>query len=112
MVSDSSCAAGGISGGPRDYRPMVPPVSTVSIPRGGRVYLSGLPLPGWAGSGDSVSVALVSPFQGSPRLMKVGQTMRIGASLPTEFMDGVIDDVQIWAEALDAGQIRALHGQP
>ena len=28
------------------------------------------------------------------------------------FMDGVIDDVQIWAVALDAGQVRALHGQP
>ena len=52
------------------------------------------------------------PFQGSPRLMKAGQTMRIGASSPTEFMDGVIDDVQIWAVALDAGQIRTLHGQP
>ena len=24
----------------------------------------------------------------------------------------VIDDVQIWAVALDAGQIRMLHGQP
>jgi hypothetical protein len=44
--------------------------------------------------------------------MKAGQTMRIGASSPTEFMDGVIDDVQIWAVALDAGQVRALHGQP
>jgi hypothetical protein len=52
------------------------------------------------------------PFQGSPRLMKAGQTMRIGASSPSEFMDGVIDDVHIWAVALDAGQIRALHGQP
>ena len=52
------------------------------------------------------------PFQGSSRLMKAGQTMRIGASSPSEFMDGVIDDVQIWAVALDAGQIRTLHGQP
>lgn len=47
-------------------------------------------------------------FQGTPRLMQPGQTMRIGASSPTEFMDGVIDEVRIWGVALSAGQIKAL----
>lgn len=40
--------------------------------------------------------------------MQPGQTMRIGASSPTEFMDGVIDEVRIWGVALSAGQIKAL----
>jgi hypothetical protein len=44
-------------------------------------------------------------FKGKPRLMKPGQEMRIGASSPTEFMDGIIDDVQIWDRALTGSQI-------
>jgi hypothetical protein len=47
-------------------------------------------------------------FQGTPRLMQPGQTMRIGASSPTEFMDGVIDEVRIWGVALTAEQVNAL----
>ena len=48
------------------------------------------------------------PFQGEPRLMRRGQTMRIGAAGNTEFMDGVVDDVQIWNEALTDQQVRSL----
>jgi len=48
-------------------------------------------------------------IKGAPKLMTPGQTMRIGASSPTEFMDGVIDEVQIWGAALSADQVRALH---
>ncbi len=44
--------------------------------------------------------------KGKPVLMKVGQVMQIGASSPTEFMDGVIDDVRIWAGPLTGGQVR------
>ena len=47
-------------------------------------------------------------FQGTPRLMQPGQTMRLGASSPTEFMDGVIDEVRIWGVALAPEQVSAL----
>ena len=49
------------------------------------------------------------PFQGEPRLMRRGQTMRIGAAGNTEFMDGVVDDVKIWNEALTDKQVRSLN---
>jgi hypothetical protein len=51
-------------------------------------------------------------FQGTPRLMQPGQTMRLGASSPTEFMDGVIDEVRIWGEALAPDQVSALPAAP
>jgi hypothetical protein len=47
-------------------------------------------------------------FEGTPRLMQPGQSMRIGASSPTEFMDGIIDEVRIWGVALTADQVKAL----
>lgn len=47
-------------------------------------------------------------FRGAPRLMQPGQTMRIGASSPTEFMDGIIDEVRIWGVALAPDQVSAL----
>ncbi len=47
-------------------------------------------------------------YHGTPRLMKPGQTMRIGCSSSEEFMDGLIDDVQIWSEALSDQQVRTL----
>ena len=40
------------------------------------------------------------PFTGEPRLMRQGQTMQIGNTGKGEFMDGVIDDVRIWSQAL------------
>lgn len=48
------------------------------------------------------------PFRGEPRLMRKGQTMRIGCAGATEFMDGVIDDVRIWKQALTDAQVRVL----
>ncbi|MFP6675773.1 MAG: LamG-like jellyroll fold domain-containing protein [Pirellulaceae bacterium] len=48
------------------------------------------------------------PFVGTPRLMKPGQQMRIGNSSSDEFMDGVIDEVCIWDQALSGEQVRAL----
>jgi len=48
------------------------------------------------------------PFQGEPRLMRAGQTMRIGAAGNTEFMDGAIDDVRIWNNALTDKQVHSL----
>jgi len=47
-------------------------------------------------------------YQGTPRLMTPAQTMRIGCSSGDEFMDGLIDDVRIWSEALSDKQVRAL----
>ena len=46
------------------------------------------------------------PFTGEPRLMREGQTMHIGNTGTDEFMDGVIDDVRIWKEALSDEQVR------
>lgn len=48
------------------------------------------------------------PFQGEPRLMRAGQTMTIGNTGTNEFMDGVIDDVRIWKQALTDEQVRKL----
>lgn len=48
------------------------------------------------------------PFKGEPRLMRSGQTMRIGSTGNGEVMDGVIDDVRIWKHALVDEQVRNL----
>ncbi len=48
------------------------------------------------------------PFTGEPRLMRQGQTMQIGNTGKGEFMDGVIDDVRIWKQALTDEQIQKL----
>ena len=48
------------------------------------------------------------PFQGKPRLMLPGQTMTIGNTGQGEFMDGVIDDVRIWKDALTDPQVQSL----
>jgi len=45
------------------------------------------------------------PFEGKPLLMKPGQEMRIGNSSSDEFMDGIIDEVQIWDSALTGAQV-------
>jgi hypothetical protein len=47
-------------------------------------------------------------FEGEPRLMRPGQSMRIGDTGAREFMDGVIDDVRIWRHALTDEQVRHL----
>lgn len=47
-------------------------------------------------------------FQGEPRLMRPGQTMTIGNTGAGEFMDGVVDDVRIWKQALTDQQVRGL----
>jgi len=49
--------------------------------------------------------------KGAPRLMQPGQTLHLGASSPTEFMDGIIDEVRIWGVALSPDQVREVHGQ-
>lgn len=51
------------------------------------------------------------PFTGEPRLMRSGQVMTIGNTGKGEFMDGVIDDVRIWNEALTNEQVLRLMGQ-
>jgi putative heme-binding domain-containing protein len=48
------------------------------------------------------------PYEGTPRLMKPDQTLRIGCSSQDEFMDGVIDDVKIWNLPLSDAQVRSL----
>ena len=51
------------------------------------------------------------PFKGEPRLMRSGQTMTIGnTGQGGEFMDGVIDDVRIWNQALSDQQVKSLMG--
>jgi len=49
------------------------------------------------------------PFHGTPKLMTTGQQMRIGNSSSDEFMDGIIDEVSIWASALSSAQVKKLH---
>lgn len=44
-------------------------------------------------------------FKGTPVLMTPANTMHIGHSSGTEFMDGIIDEVKIWNQALTSGQI-------
>lgn len=48
------------------------------------------------------------PFTGEPRLMRQGQSMHIGNTGTDEFMDGVIDEVKIWKEALTDEQVGKL----
>lgn len=48
------------------------------------------------------------PFQGEPRLMRPEQTMTIGNTGANEYMDGVIDDVRIWKDALTDQQVQSL----
>ncbi|MBU1974497.1 MAG: LamG domain-containing protein, partial [Nanoarchaeota archaeon] len=45
-------------------------------------------------------------FSGTPLLMKSGQTMRIGNSWGNEYMDGIIDEVQIYNRVLDNSEIQ------
>lgn len=46
------------------------------------------------------------PFKGKPILMTPANTMHIGHSSGTEFMDGRIDEVKIWNQALSGLQVR------
>lgn len=48
------------------------------------------------------------PFKGQPKLMQPGRTLRIGDTGAGEHMDGVIDDVRIYKEALTDEQVQAL----
>jgi hypothetical protein len=48
------------------------------------------------------------PFLGRPKLMQPGRSLRIGDTGAGEHMDGVIDDVRIYREALTDPQVRAL----
>ena len=48
------------------------------------------------------------PFTGQPKLMQPGRTLRIGDTGAGEHMDGVIDDVRIYREALTDEQVRDL----
>ena len=52
------------------------------------------------------------PFNGDPRLMRPGQTMTIGNTGSREFMDGIIDDVRIWKDALTDEQVKKLMEKP
>lgn len=45
-------------------------------------------------------------FTGTPILMKPVNTMHIGHSSGTEFMDGIIDEVKIWNQALTSEQVK------
>lgn len=47
------------------------------------------------------------PFRGDPILMTPANTMHIGHSSGTEFMDGRIDEVKIWNRALTAAQVES-----
>lgn len=48
------------------------------------------------------------PFAGEPKLMQPGRELRIGDTGADEHMDGVIDDVRIYREALTDEQVRGL----
>lgn len=48
-------------------------------------------------------------ISGTPLLMKSGQTLRIGNSSGTEFMNGKMDDVYIYGAALSGDQVKALY---
>lgn len=48
-------------------------------------------------------------FNGTPLLMKAGQTLKIGLSSTGEFMNGKMDDVYIYSSALTADQVKALY---
>jgi len=45
-------------------------------------------------------------FKGKPILMTPANTMHIGHSSGTEFMDGMIDEVKIWNQALTSKQVK------
>jgi hypothetical protein len=45
-------------------------------------------------------------FKGTPILMTPANTMHIGHSSGTEFMDGMIDEVKIWHQALTPEQVK------
>lgn len=47
------------------------------------------------------------PFTGQPILMTPANSMHIGHSSGTEFMDGMIDELKIWSQALTSGQVNA-----
>lgn len=47
-------------------------------------------------------------FTGKPKLIQAGRTLHIGNTGAGEFMDGVIDDVRIYKEALTDEQVKAL----
>ena len=47
-------------------------------------------------------------FQGTPILMTPANTMHIGHSSGTEFMDGMIDEVKIWNQALTTEQVKTV----
>ncbi len=51
-------------------------------------------------------------FKGESRLMRPGQTMTIGNTGKGEHMDGIIDDVRIWKDALTDEQVRKLIEKP
>ena len=46
-------------------------------------------------------------FEGKPMLMTPTNTLRIGHSSGTEFMDGLIDEVKIWNQALKPEHVRS-----
>lgn len=48
------------------------------------------------------------PFKGTPKLITAGRKMHIGNTGAGEFMDGVIDEVRIWKEALGDDDVRRL----
>jgi hypothetical protein len=50
----------------------------------------------------------VIPFSGQPKLLQAGRVLRIGDTGAGEFMDGVIDDVRIYAAALTDAQVAEL----
>ena len=45
-------------------------------------------------------------FRGKPILMTPANTMHIGHSSGTEFMDGIIDEVKIWNQSLTSEQVK------
>ena len=47
-------------------------------------------------------------FEGVPKLMQPGRELRIGDTGAGECMDGVIDDVRIYREALSDAQVKVL----
>jgi hypothetical protein len=52
------------------------------------------------------------PFAGQPKLMQPGRTLRIGDTGAGEHMDGVIDDVRIYKDALTDEHVRELAKNP
>ncbi len=48
-------------------------------------------------------------FTGEPQLMREGQMLRIGDTGHSEFMDGIIDEVRVWNDALTDDQVKLLN---